>query len=175
MVYNTTKTLQYYTSLLYSEDSTQQLHQTIQEDLGCVKEWIINCNKFKLNSQKTNLIFFQNRSHHRHFPIIKLDNEDVQQVKQVKFLGIIVDEHLNWKAHIDAVCMKLSKICGLLYRVRNLMTMEALMSVYYIYPLLLPCHILHICMGLYLAHISEWYNICCIKTNYQNNMLYRKI
>ena len=42
-----------------------------------------------------NFVFFESRSHHRHFPIIKTDNEEVQQVKQVKLLGIIVDEHPN--------------------------------------------------------------------------------
>ena len=79
----------YFWWFLYAEDSTQQLHQTIQQDLGCVKEWI-KSNKLKLNIQKTNLIyFFQNHSHLRDFPIIKLDNEDVQQVKQIKFLGIM--------------------------------------------------------------------------------------
>ena len=128
------------TSLIYAEENINDLHNTVQDDLRCISEWIL-CNKLKLNIQKTNLILFKNRSQHHVIPSVKLNNEEIQQVQQVKFLGIFVDEHLNWKSHINYITSKLSKICGLLYRVRNQLPQTALTCLYYTlcYPHLMYC------------------------------------
>ena len=42
-----------------------------------------------------------------------------------------IDENLNWKEHIDQTCVKLSKLNGILYRVRHNLTTEAMISIYY--------------------------------------------
>ena len=47
-----------------------------------------------------------------------LRNEAIQRVTNAKFLGIIVDLHLNWKDQISMVSHKISKSCGLISRVR---------------------------------------------------------
>ena len=36
-------------------------------------------------------------------------NEVVQQVNKAKFLGVIVDQHRNWKDHISMIFQKNSK------------------------------------------------------------------
>ena len=35
-----------------------------------------------------------------------LRNEVVQRVNKAKFLGVIVDQHLNWKDHISMIRQK---------------------------------------------------------------------
>ena len=45
-----------------------------------------------------------------------LRNEAIQRVTKAKFLGVIVDQHLNWKDHISH---KISKSCGIISRIRN--------------------------------------------------------
>ena len=39
---------------------------------------------------------------------VNLCNEAIQRVTKAKFLGIIVDQHLNWKDHITMVSHKIS-------------------------------------------------------------------
>ena len=41
---------------------------------------------------------------------IKLRNQEIQKVDKAKFLGIIIDQHLTWKSHIDYIVTKISKI-----------------------------------------------------------------
>ena len=36
----------------------------------------------------------------------------------MKFLGVMVDEHLNWKDHINVIESKLSKNLGLLHKAK---------------------------------------------------------
>ena len=37
---------------------------------------------------------------------IILRNEEVQRVNTAKFVGVIVDQHLNWKDHISMISRK---------------------------------------------------------------------
>ena len=48
-----------------------------------------------------------------------LHNEAKQRATKSKFLGVIVDQHLNWKDHISMVSHKISKSCGIISRIRN--------------------------------------------------------
>ena len=64
-------------------------------------------------------------------PPLLLEGEAVKRVNSTKFLGVYVDENLNWNCQINEICLKLSRICGVLYRIRNSLTTEALSSVHY--------------------------------------------
>ena len=55
----------------------------------------------------------------------------MQQVTHTIFLGVTMDENLNWKHHIGQTGLKFSKITGILYRIRNNLTTEAMSSIYY--------------------------------------------
>ncbi len=56
---------------------------------------------------------------------------ELNRVSSTKFLGVIIDENLNWKKHIQSVCSNLSKSCGILLRIRYNVTSEALRSLYH--------------------------------------------
>ena len=43
-----------------------------------------------------------------------LHNEAKQRVTKAKFLGVILDQHLNWKDDISMVSHKISKSCGII-------------------------------------------------------------
>jgi hypothetical protein len=50
---------------------------------------------------------------------ILVNNSLIQQVKQKEVLGVIIDQDLNWKEHIDAQCKKLSSAIALLRRAKT--------------------------------------------------------
>lgn len=74
-------------------------------------------------------------------PQISLKGEIIERISHTKFLGVHIDENVNWYCHINEVCAKLSKICGILYRVRHQLTRESMLSIYYTlcYPHLINC------------------------------------
>ncbi len=43
----------------------------------------------------------------RRFPSVSLNGDSITQVNSAKFLGVKADENLNWKYHINEVCLKL--------------------------------------------------------------------
>ena len=106
-------------------------------------------NKLSLNVQKTNFILFGNKK----LPFgdgnfkLTIDGTEIERVKSTKFLGVLIDEKLNWIAHTNHVSLCISKALGILYRVRNALPNRLLLMLYYtmIYPYFTYCNILWGC------------------------------
>lgn len=128
------------TNLLLTDKDITSLHSSIHTELKLINQWI-KCNKLKLNVSKTNYILFQNRSIKNILPPLQLEGTTLNQVHHAKFLGVRIDENLNWKLHIDDISLRVSKVCGILYKIRHTLTTDALISIYYTlcYPHLTYC------------------------------------
>ena len=48
----------------------------------------------------------------------------------VKYLGIKIDENLNWKHHINEVSTKLIRANAILFKIRNFVNPKILRSIY---------------------------------------------
>lgn len=98
-----------------------------------------------------------------------MNGEAINQVHHMKFLGITIDEHLNWKYHIDEVCLRVAKLCGLLYKVRNSIPTEAMVSVYYTlcYPHLTFCVSIWAC-----TCPSFLYKLCMVQKKIFRNIFF---
>ena len=49
----------------------------------------------------------------------------------MKYLGVILDNKLNWHNHIQYVSTKLAKAAGIIYKVRNKAPQSVLMLLYH--------------------------------------------
>ena len=58
-----------------------------------------------------NILMFDNSNH---IPF-SLECKD-----HVKYVGVLLDSHLSWKYHIDNVALKISRIIGVIVRLRQL-------------------------------------------------------
>ena len=124
------------TNLFCSGKDLQELEVLINEELAHVQEWLM-LNKLTLNVKKSNFIIF--RSHKRKLKnhlSLKLSNELLQCIEHTKFLGIIIDQHLTWKNHINYVTKKVTRTTGVLCRIRFYVSQPLLRMLYYslIYP-----------------------------------------
>lgn len=59
-------------------------------------------------------------------PSVALKDKLIQRVSHTKFFGVHIDKNVNWCCHISDVCTNISKICGILYRVRHQLTAESI-------------------------------------------------
>ena len=50
---------------------------------------------------------------------IKIGKEHVNQAKYVKFLGLLLDENLNWKYHLSELSKKLARTSGIFFKIRH--------------------------------------------------------
>ena len=75
---------------------------------------------------------------------IVIENNTLERVSSTKFLGVFVDEDLNWKSHASQLALKISKNIGVINKIKYLLARDVLLSLYYtmIHPYLLYCNII---------------------------------
>ena len=125
------------TNLMMTLDDTRWLYfipQDINEmiiirELYKVSTWLL-ANKLALNVSKTKFIMFRTLNKGIHYPMLKLNDTTIERVDRFKFLGIWLDEYLNWGAHIDHVCLKISRMNGTLNRLKHQCPQTVLMILY---------------------------------------------
>ena len=61
---------------------------------------------------------------------IKINEENLKQETYSKYLGVLIDEKLNWKQHINQLNTKISKSIGILYKLRHLVPKSTLVTLY---------------------------------------------
>ena len=66
-------------------------------------------------------------------PKLTISNHVIERQEFIKFLGVLLDENLNWKEHIKYTENKIAKNLGLLYKARPFLERNALLALYYSY------------------------------------------
>ena len=61
---------------------------------------------------------------------MKIDGITIQQKKNVKFLGIHIDECLSWHEHIHELCTVLSRYIGIMYKLQPFVPLRTLFIIY---------------------------------------------
>ena len=65
-------------------------------------------NKLSINVKKSNFIIFTPRQNRQILHLaFNISNYSIDRVKEATFLGVILDEHLTWKSHIQGKCPEL--------------------------------------------------------------------
>ena len=72
---------------------------------------------------------------------LSIQGEVINQVKETKFLGVMVDNKLSWASHINYISKKISKGIGILCKARKYLPKTCLVTLYYsfVYPYLNYC------------------------------------
>lgn len=89
----------------------------MNEQLEKLSRWL-KINKLKLNVGKTKYMIITNRNIHIDCDV-KIDNEDIERVEVMKYLGIQIDSKLNFKQNINFIIKKVSKKIYFLNRIKR--------------------------------------------------------
>ena len=122
------------TNLFCSNKEIKTLFMKANIELKKISEWF-RANKLPLNEDKTNFTLFH-KSQDRdnlplRLPVLKINNYEIKRSASIKFLGVIIDEHLSWIDHISIIENKLSKNLGLLYKAKRFLNAKAMKSLYF--------------------------------------------
>jgi len=105
--------------LINSHDKNERIEDKISEDMKAVLESLDN-QQLYLNFEKTNFIIFHSPYLNFHKPnVINLGDNSINRVECVKYLGLLMDEHLKWDKHGEALGSKLASISGILWKLKN--------------------------------------------------------
>ena len=110
----------------------------LSSDMNCELNKIsfrFKANKLSLNLTKTKYSLFHPASKKRFLreplTFLKMDNIVIERENATKFLGVIIDENLSWKQHINGVTTKISKSIGILYNSRGIVKQPLLKQLHF--------------------------------------------
>ena len=130
------------TCLVHSADTIDNLSKLINQDMVNVSNWM-QANRLCINSEKSNLLImppkFNSPSTSPEINIF-YDGSPITTSKSAKYLGVYIDDELNFKTHIKLLYTKLSRSLGILHKVKNYLPKKSLL---YLCFALLQSHLLY--------------------------------
>ena len=138
----------------------QTLEKLVNIELDKLSLWFKE-NKLSLNVGKTNFVMIHRRRQNIRLQL-KLNGALLEQKDSIKYLGVVIDQKLNWKSHITNCTAKLGKCLWAINKLRQYTTIPILKLVYFAlaYPHIQYC-------------ISSWGGAC--KTSLQPLFVKQKI
>jgi hypothetical protein len=130
------------TTIFLSGKSPNTLTELMNDDLRRVKNWC-DANSLAVNIKKTKCMLIGPNAQTRFATDISMENRIIERVTNFKFLGIIIDEKLTWKPHIEALSKKLSSGLYALRSTKRLASRSGLLSLYHS---LIHCHLTYGCL-----------------------------
>ena len=146
----------------------EDIQLKLNNELDNLHHWLL-ANKLSLNVSKTEYMIIGSRQRLTQIstdPKISIGSQNISRVKETKTLGVLVDENITWKNHIEATCKKISKTIGMMRRVKSVISNESLKRLYK--ALVLPhfdhCslvwYVIYETRGRVFHHISKYGEVC---------------
>ena len=120
------------TNLFYAAKTSDELQRVMNEELKHVLRYC-KINKLSVNFKKTNFMLLAPRNYK---PLVKINN--IEYKPYIKYLGVYIDDKLNWEYQIKHINDKLSKNTGIISGLRHYMNLKMIRQLYFnlIYPYL---------------------------------------
>ena len=119
------------TNIYYESNDLKSLEKIVNQELKKLSLWL-NLNRLALNVSKTNFVIF--RSHQKmpdHNVTLLMNNKALQQKDHVKYLGVLLDQHLDWKYQIKNVALKVSRGLGIIAKLKPFLKEKLIRTIYF--------------------------------------------
>ena len=122
------------TALVESAENISLLQEKMNHQVDKIQTWLL-ANKLSVHYVDKSQYMLINANNtvrvNDGFFELKMENFSISRTKTYNYLGILVDEKFCWIDHINEVCIKLSQAAGVIFKIRTLLSKEALMLVYH--------------------------------------------
>lgn len=129
------------TAVVFSNETWDSVKADAEAGLRVIADWLRN-NLLTLNTHKTNFITFSlyNRTqpeakfdikvHHCSETQVNCDCPMITKVDTVKYLGVMLDQRLSWKSHVELVASRLRKLIYIFKILRHVTTKTLIDRIY---------------------------------------------
>ena len=122
------------TALVSSASSLSLLETQMNHQIEKVQAWLL-ANKLSVHYVDKSKYMLVNKNNLTRIEDggfeLKMGNHIISRTATYRYLGLLVDEKFSWANHINEICWKLSQVAGIIFKVRTLLTKEAMMLVYH--------------------------------------------
>ena len=128
-------------AILTSSDKDEKNLQHIMNDqLTKIDDWM-KINQLTINYKKTNFMIFTRKKKICSPLSVSVDQNMINHKTNVKYLGVVIDEKMSRKNHVNYLCSKLAKGCWAISKLRIYVDLHTSRIQYFslIYPHLQYC------------------------------------
>jgi hypothetical protein len=98
------------TTLVITGTNPAQFSVDVNTVFNNVNDWF-RSNLMFLNIEKIHFLQFWTKNSQKFNLNITLAEKYISNITNIKFLGLIIDENLSWKCHIEEALIRLSPAC----------------------------------------------------------------
>jgi hypothetical protein len=121
------------TNLLVTSPNLNDFGVNINTAFHCINDWF-KVKLLSINFNKTHYIQFTANSNNPITNIkITYDYKQITTISNIKFLGIYINDTINWKCHIEHINSKLSAVCYIMRSIKPYVFVNTLKTVYHSY------------------------------------------
>ena len=120
------------TVLVFSDSDLKTLETKMNSGLKLYNSWLVN-NKLTINVEKTAFMCFYNKNKNYYDINIRLNSYTINKVTNIKYLGLYINQKLNWGLHIEKLKNKLSPLIGAINRINSYIPLKSKYLLYYSY------------------------------------------
>jgi len=125
-----------FNTILYTDDINlhisgkkhKTLEKTVNHELKKIDHWV-RVNKLCINYSQSNFMIVNNRKNINFS--VSINHHPISKQSSLKYLGVILDDKLNWKPQIEKLVTQLSRSCGMLFKLKHYTNISVLKSVYF--------------------------------------------
>ena len=123
------------TALALSSPNIQELESRFNHEVTKIHNWLL-ANRLSVHySKKTQYMLIQGptlkdrKISSMNFELY-MGSHKIEKTDNYTYLGIIIDEKMNWQLQINKLCSKLSNVCGVISKARHYLDRPSLMLIY---------------------------------------------
>ena len=108
------------------------ISRMINAELTKISDWLV-VNKLSLNASKTKFMVFHNYQRtlaENDIPQLMINNTIIEKVNEFNFLGLTINEFLNWRSHSAKITNKISRTLGVMNRLKRYLPFSAMKLMY---------------------------------------------
>ncbi|XP_050303664.1 uncharacterized protein LOC126741310 [Anthonomus grandis grandis] len=94
------------TSLICSKNTDQECANQVAQTVGLLEDWF-SINNLLLNVNKTQILNFKQRPSES--SLVQIGRTEIRTQQSANFLGVMMDERLDWGAHVELVAANMSR------------------------------------------------------------------
>ena len=112
------------TNLFKSGTDINAMERDINDELRNISAWL-KVNKLSLNVDKTYYMILSRKKTERKNITVRINEKVISEVRKIMFLGVMLDNKVNWKDHINYISGKVSHGIGMILKARRSLTKKA--------------------------------------------------
>jgi len=120
------------TSIIVTSPNLENYEKQINKIFRNINYWL-KLNQLVLNYNKACYLKFNTKNSREYVSKLNCQGSYVKSSPHTKFLGLMIDDSLSWKAHIDQMMSKLNTTCFVIRTIPAIMSTETLRMVYFAY------------------------------------------